>query len=156
MPGTSVIQHECNSHLCWSFCVDFVNVGAQAVDILRGNVECGSAACCGCRCRPAVGHETAALWNWVCSHLKEPSTDRLYLSLPQMTRHPSCQPIDVRKTCSLPRVEWGGQLPQQNPFFQTPSASVFTKEKAWAWSRGETSVTEGMGRGWKQMNRAGE
>lgn len=30
---------------------------------LRGNVECGSAACCGCRCRPAVGHETAALWN---------------------------------------------------------------------------------------------
>lgn len=132
----SPMQGEHNSHTFWPFrqsqrqCVDSVHVGAHAMGHLRGD-KCGSQACCSCRCRPAVGHQTAAVWNKNTAIQRETSAP-LCLFLSHTTRHPSYRPHWCQK--NLLSSQWRLRPPesprQPHPPKRSP-LSMVTKEKAW-------------------------
>lgn len=99
--------------------------------------------------RPAAGYGTAAKQNGGQSFKRD--VCNLWLLLPRTTRHPSWQPIDVRKTCSLPRGERLLKLPQQKPSQPPPPASnlhhhphnrIYQRKNLSMRARGKISVTE--------------
>lgn len=136
---------------CW-FCVR----GCTCSGHRRGN-KCGSQTCCGCRCRPAAGHETAAESNRaqpfkktsaVCARPPHPTPLHSTPTYPSLPPAHWCQ----KNLRSSQRRARPLQLPQQQKkTFQIPSQhtlTIFTEGKVLSRrERGRNSVTEKMGKG---------